>query len=32
MEDMGGIGDLGEDLGERNHQDEAKSGRCPGCI
>jgi hypothetical protein len=27
MEDLGGIGNLGEDFGERNHQNEAKADR-----
>jgi hypothetical protein len=32
MEDLGGIGDLGEDFGERNHQDKAKADRRLGCV
>jgi uncharacterized FAD-dependent dehydrogenase len=32
MEDLGGMGDLGEDFGERNHQDEAKADRHLGCV
>ena len=32
QEDLDGIGDLGEDFGERNHQDEAKADRRLGCV
>jgi hypothetical protein len=32
QEDLDGIGDLGEDFGERNHQDEAKADRHLGCV
>jgi hypothetical protein len=32
QEALEGIGDLGEDFGERNHQDEAKSDRRLGCV
>jgi hypothetical protein len=32
QEDLDGIGDIGEDFGERNHQDEAKADRRLGCV
>jgi hypothetical protein len=32
QEDLDGIGDLGEDFGERNHQDEAKANQRLGCV
>jgi hypothetical protein len=32
QEALEGIGDLGEDFDERNHQDEAKSDRRLGCV
>ncbi len=32
QEDFDGIGDLGEDFGERNHQDEAKADLRLGCV
>ena len=32
QEALQGIGDLGEDFGERNHQDEAKADRRLGCV
>jgi hypothetical protein len=32
QEKLDGIGDLGEDFGERNHQDQAKADRRLGCI
>jgi hypothetical protein len=32
QDDFGGIGDNGEDFGERNHQDEAKADRRLGCV
>ena len=32
QEDLDGIGDIGEDFGKRNHQDEAKADRRLGCV
>ena len=32
QENFDGIGDLGEDFGERNHQDESKADRRLGCV
>jgi hypothetical protein len=32
QEELHGIGDLGEDFGERNHQDQAKADRRLGCV
>jgi hypothetical protein len=32
QEDLQGIGDIGEDFGERNHQDQAKADRRLGCV
>jgi hypothetical protein len=32
QEDLDGIGNLGKDFGERNHQDEAKADRRLGCV
>jgi hypothetical protein len=32
QEMLEGIGDMGEDAGERNHQDEAKADRRLGCV
>jgi hypothetical protein len=32
QENLQGIGDLGEDFGERNHQDQAKADRRLGCV
>ena len=32
QEALEGIGGMGEDCGERNHQDEAKADRCLGCV
>ena len=32
LEDLDGIGDIGEDFGERNHQDEVKAHRRLGCV
>jgi hypothetical protein len=32
QEDLNGIGDVGEDFGEQNHQDEAKADRRLGCV
>jgi hypothetical protein len=32
QEELEGIGDMGEDYGERNHQDEAKADRRLGCV
>ena len=32
QEDLHGFGDLGEDFGERNHQDESKADRRLGCV
>jgi hypothetical protein len=32
QEELDGIGDLGEDFGERNHQDQAKADQHLGCV
>jgi hypothetical protein len=32
QEELQGFGDLGEDFGERNHQDQAKADRRLGCV
>ena len=32
QEQLEGIGDMGEDYGKQNHQDEAKSNRRLGCV
>jgi uncharacterized membrane protein YkoI len=32
QEELHGIGDLGKDFGERNHQDQAKADRRLGCV
>jgi hypothetical protein len=32
QEEIHGIGDLGEDFGERNHQDQARADRRLGCV
>lgn len=32
QENLDGIGNLGKDFGERNHQDEAKADRRLGCV
>jgi hypothetical protein len=32
QEELQGLGDIGEDFGERNHQDQAKADRRLGCI
>jgi hypothetical protein len=32
QEELNGIGDLGEDFGEQNHQDQAKADQRLGCI
>jgi hypothetical protein len=32
QEELSGFGDLGEDFGERNHQDQAKADRRLGCV
>ena len=32
QEDLDGFGDLGEDFGERNHQDQAKADSRLGCV
>jgi hypothetical protein len=32
QEELDGFGDIGEDFGERNHQDQAKADRRLGCV
>ena len=32
QQELNGFGDLGEDFGERNHQDQAKADRRLGCV
>ena len=32
QQELNGFGDLGEDFGERNHQDQAKDDRQLGCV
>jgi hypothetical protein len=32
QENLAGFGDLGNDFGEWNHQDQAKADQCLGCI
>jgi hypothetical protein len=32
QEELQGLGDIGEDFGERNHQDQAKADRRLGCV